>query len=68
MRDLIDFLTTCFRASRAALAQRRPVLWSSLICLLVVACQWCAPSAPAPCVVLVVSLGSTVKGEGAGLS
>ena len=48
MRGLIDLRTKCLRASRAASAQRRPVLWSSLIFLLVGACQWCAPSAPAP--------------------
>ena len=43
MRGLFDFRTKCIRASRAASAQRRPVLWSSLILLLVGACQWCAP-------------------------
>ena len=48
IRGLIDLRTKCLRPSRAASAQRRPVLWSSLIFLLVGACQWCAQSAPAP--------------------
>jgi hypothetical protein len=64
MRGHMDFLTMCLRASRAAFAQRRPVLWSSLIFLLVFACQWCALSARAPWVILVVGLRSTVKEVG----